>query len=435
MVKTGTYDITQSKKKEREGNKKGILKLRHFPNILNFFYKRFHRPLSKILIGFFGIVLAMAILEAVMALTARKTYDLAPCTSLDLNFHHVMIPRSFCRFKTDEWDVSYRINSLGLRGEEIGPKDNETQRILFLGDSFVQGHGTSEEKTLPKLLEEKFKGDGRRVEVINAGVYGYSPLVEYLYLKKQGLKLEPDLVLLGFSVTDFWEDRKRLGELAASYPDISSEEINEKIASGEAQFNFEKINTAPATKSKEKIILPGVSYQLKEFLKSHFRTYAALVKFVKSKKAPVQKDILHQGDIDLDIVAIMRGEKIKEEDWQVLWEKPMKYLAMTTSLLKENEIPFVVVMIPDSVQVSDMEWPGRKGLGYEQNFADPRGPFQDELAKRLARENIAFIDLLGDFKKSNIFPLYFKDDGHWRESGSELASQILAERLGQYILP
>jgi len=37
--------------------------------------------------------------------------------------------------------------------------------------------------------------------------------------------------------------------------------------------------------------------------------------------------------------------------------------------------------------------------------------------------------LLPDFKKSSIFPLYFDNDGHWRESGHKVATEIIYEGL------
>ena len=377
-----------------------------------------------------GIIVGFLILEASLRIFEKKTYDLSVCVSLDKNFHHVMIPNKTCRFKTDEWDVIYKINSLGLRDNEILPKKEDEFRILLLGDSFVQGHGVEAEKTFGKVLEQKLnkKQDGK-YQVINAGVFGYSPLLEYLYLKERGLDLKPDLIILGFDLTDFWEDRQRFNELQISSPDILEAELQGKIINGEAEFSFEKINTNSSSSKEVRVVLPRITYKLKSFLRKNFKVYSALADFVKKRDPVIQQDALNQGNVDKDIVALIRADKISDDDWEKLWGLPIFNLQEIKKLTDNKKIPLIIVLIPEAVQVSDREWPGRAALGLPANFYDPRGPFQDELVKRLSPFGIDFVDLLDGFKKSNIFPLYFTNDGHWRESGHELAADIIYNTL------
>ena len=52
----------------------------------------------------------------------------------------------------------------------------EFPRVLFLGDSYTQGSGRSEECNYPDVVERVLRsGFGRDVEVMNAGVSGYGP--------------------------------------------------------------------------------------------------------------------------------------------------------------------------------------------------------------------------------------------------------------------
>jgi hypothetical protein len=83
-------------------------------------------------------------------------------------------------------------NSLGLRSAEIGPK--EKFRILFLGDSVLWGIGYH-----TKVIE-----DNLNVEVINAGVPGYTTYQELEFLKAYGLDMNPDLVIIGFALNDVY---------------------------------------------------------------------------------------------------------------------------------------------------------------------------------------------------------------------------------------
>src|SRR5262249_61615194 len=96
-----------------------------------------------------------------------------------------------------------------------GPREREfpgaspagTKRILVLGDSFTEGVGVSAAETFTAQLQSLLDGAGLdRWRIINAGVASYSPLLEYLYLKTQGLALEPDVVLLNLDLSDVYDD-------------------------------------------------------------------------------------------------------------------------------------------------------------------------------------------------------------------------------------
>lgn len=110
---------------------------------------------------------------------------------------------------SDKWGgVPIRINSKGLRGAEIPyEKSGETYRILYLGDSITFGFGIEKDKeTYPYRVEAHLESDvGIEVETINAGVGGYSPWQELIYLKREGLRYSPDLVVLGFYLNDVTE--------------------------------------------------------------------------------------------------------------------------------------------------------------------------------------------------------------------------------------
>lgn len=105
-----------------------------------------------------------------------------------------------------EFDVDVDISVQGLRDRDYGPSRADTVRIMALGDSFTFGFGVEASESYPKQLERKLNEvtEGRRYEVINAGFPGYSTVQELRYLEEDGLKLSPDIVLVGFfPVNDF----------------------------------------------------------------------------------------------------------------------------------------------------------------------------------------------------------------------------------------
>ncbi|GEM_PF-5975433 len=271
MIKAGTDDIAKGEKKIKNSKKSSFLGLKHFEDILIFAKGIIHKLILKAFLFSFALVLAILFLEFALRVSEKKHYDLSTCQSLDENFHHVMIPNSTCRFKTEEWDVIYRINSMGFRDEEVAKtKASNEVRILLLGDSFGQGFGVDLDKTFANSLERKLSLAGKKkVDIINASVLGYSPLIEYLYLKEKGLDLRPDMVILEFSLTEFWEDRVRLAELKNSNTGLNEEEISQLIKEGNIKFHFDQINKRTQVFQKEKIALPFVSFNIKQWLRTH----------------------------------------------------------------------------------------------------------------------------------------------------------------------
>jgi lysophospholipase L1-like esterase len=108
-------------------------------------------------------------------------------------------------------DLGYRlnpkfgaINADGLRDYPIGPK-NGRFRILFLGDSVIYYGDTIDDTVVGHLranLRSSSKLASPDIDIINAGVRGYTNFQEILYLKKFGLKFEPDLVAIQFCLND-----------------------------------------------------------------------------------------------------------------------------------------------------------------------------------------------------------------------------------------
>ncbi len=97
-------------------------------------------------------------------------------------------------------------NRLGLRNREVGPKPVGTLRVLFLGDSLIYSGETTAGPLYTEVLEEQLQDSVPsgfdRVEVVNAGIPGYTTYQELEFLKRHGLQMEPDLVVLGFVFND-----------------------------------------------------------------------------------------------------------------------------------------------------------------------------------------------------------------------------------------
>jgi len=93
-----------------------------------------------------------------------------------------------------------RIDQLGLRGPEVRvPKPPGRRRVLCFGDSITFGYGVGEEDTYPARLGARLAERG--VEVVNAGVTGYTSHQVRVRLGRLLPELQPDVVtvLIGWN--------------------------------------------------------------------------------------------------------------------------------------------------------------------------------------------------------------------------------------------
>lgn len=94
-------------------------------------------------------------------------------------------------------------NSVGLRGVDEYSLEPEPgiRRIAVFGDSFTFGDEVSDHETWAHLLDERSDS----VEVLNFGVHGYGIDQALVYLQDDGVRYQPDYVVLGF----VWFDIQR----------------------------------------------------------------------------------------------------------------------------------------------------------------------------------------------------------------------------------
>jgi hypothetical protein len=100
-------------------------------------------------------------------------------------------------------DIPVRINSLGFRGDEVTAEPRPgVPRILMLGDSITWGDYVRDEETYVRQTANALESTlGYPVDVINAGVGDTGSLEQIDILEESGLRVHPDLVVLGFYLT------------------------------------------------------------------------------------------------------------------------------------------------------------------------------------------------------------------------------------------
>lgn len=138
----------------------------------------------------------------------------------DLLYHHGLIANGH----TDSADFignryHFSTNSLGFRDREVrdvplARPAEYRRRLLFIGDSFVEGLGIDWDSTLVGRVASALAADS--IEVLNAGVVSYSPVLMErklrYYLETVGLQVDEVAVVVDVS--------DALNEVAYAYPGL-----------------------------------------------------------------------------------------------------------------------------------------------------------------------------------------------------------------------
>ena len=288
----------------------------------------------------------------------------------------------------DWWGgVKVKINQKGLRGPLLPyKKPNSIKRILFLGDSVTFGYMLEDdEKIYPYLIQTYINSDKGKeiVQCINAGVDGYSSWQESIYLEREGINYNPDLVVIGFVLNDVTERflLKRFG--------------GEGIGS-QLQETIEKKGWWLKRNSNIYIAVSNI---------------IARLRFGKDiKKGAIEKEVL-------DVHALI--DHPNRKDVMNAWEITLKNLEKIISFCKEKNIEILLVVFPYNFQFDDIS-----------RFSLP----QTKLQEFAERHQIHFIDMLNYlYDKTQLqnekVNDYLLDEDHLSYKGHIVTAEVIVDYI------
>jgi len=147
-----------------------------------------------------------------------------------------------------DFSVVVHQNEFGHRGPDTTTlaKDPGRRRIAVFGDSYVWGFGVKQNEILTDPAVH-----GSRAELLNFGVSGYGTDQEYLQFMRDGLRFDPDEVVLVFT----------------PYNDIENNTQSEQYGYPKPFFTVEDERLVPHTGH----VKPDTLKSIKEFLRWHSR--------------------------------------------------------------------------------------------------------------------------------------------------------------------
>lgn len=354
-----------------------------------------------------GLLAALVLVEFVVRVLNLYSFpaDDFVETHPELGWSH--IPNKEGYWLVEGERIPIRINSKGLRDREYSyDKEKGTFRILVLGDSFTQALQVALEDTFCKVLEARLNEINGSFEVINGGFGGVGTDYQLLFLRREGYKYHPDLVIIAF------------------FPNDVSDNYRSKrvLDNDEAPLAYEE---------------RGLVVELKQFLAKNscaynYFGYAIPAHFPALAKILMRIGLLSSQPID-EAQGVDQRLVLAERygpEWERAWEVTRALVLELKEVAKKHGSRMALISIPFVQQVTEgrrksESSPHKPGTGHWDIEKPDR-----LLAKFLEEEDIPFLPLLPHFvEEAENVQFYHGADGHWNKPGHGLAAEVIYDWL------
>ena len=328
--------------------------------------------------------------------------------------------------------ISWRTNSLGYRGKEIGEK--KVYRVVVYGDSNVRARFSELDNTYTEQLERSLTSEVESVEVINGGLVGAGPDQSMLRFIDDADVLKPDLMILHIFADNDYGDiiRNRLFELdkesrlvRTSFKASRDQQISQKEPGVKNFLNSLLITRGMLLLlSKDDSELDRdvkVAASMKDLEKESGREFL-------NYKNGSQMATSHFADhYDIDIATNPNGEAAKTK--VLLMRKVLEKVKIAAA---EKKVQLVIVIQPSvsDVLVENTILARKDLMKYEEyNYKNLTSPIKSICSSL----ELHCVHLIDEFVKTESQHLYRKDDNHWSDKGQKLSAKMTSEYISTYL--
>jgi hypothetical protein len=320
--------------------------------------------------------------------------------------------------RTEEFTSFVKFNGRGLRGPEVAiPKPPDTFRVLVLGDSVVEGAQVAEESTMAARLREELGplAGGKRIETVNAGVAGFGTGQELLFLQREGLAYQPDLIVLVFTIANDAADNSiavaRRWKLAADRRPFF-------VAEGDGPPKPLPFQAPP----------PETLAGVRTFLRERSVLFTTLeLWWIGKTVARAQESVIPPLEAEREVYLNEVGD-----DWRQAWEITETLLGQVQTTADGAGAPLLVVAAPTEWQTYDDLWPKLIGTGSQAKRRFSVTAPDERLAEIAQRQHVHLLDLRETFRaevtEDGPAPI-FRKDGHWTDVGHAVAARVIAATI------
>lgn len=317
----------------------------------------------------------------------------------DLNedFGTLHLPNDSYRQKKTCYDITYSSNSQGLR--DVDRVFESTQnRVVVLGDSFIEGYGVNVGERLTNLLEERNKKPH-----LNFGLAGnFGPTQYYVIYNTLVKKYSHDAILVGvLPSNDFIDDDYEVNIKYGGYryrPFFKGNYPNYELV-----YNLESISQSQAKPRK---------VGLKTKLLKNFSYTFAIYSYIKAKNevAKISKDEI----LNIDKVPTYFNYS----------EKQFNRLRYTIEQIKlaAKDKKVMVFTIPIYKEI----------LAYRENNINPLGMALNEVCNNIGVEYLDLLPKTNKLTPKQCEDLFLICDGHWSLNGNLFAQKEIEKAFSYY---
>jgi hypothetical protein len=318
-----------------------------------------------------------------------------------------------------EFSVDVKMSSHGLRDVEHDyEKPAGTFRILVLGDSYMEAVQVELEQIFARQLERELGARGRRVEVINASASDWGTDNELVYLREEGWRYSPDLVLLAFTTAN--DVRNNSVVLNQRVPNPNPWKPTFTVAAdGKLVFH-----PMPALPPPEPLVPPRPWWRRSRAL-SFFAN--RIGPFLSSPEpatgAPAAKTNDYARTLPADMLVYAPDPPPEVDE---AWRVTKALLLEMKNDAREHGARFAMVLVDGPWTYYDAWWQLMTMWDQQARSWNPARP--NEVLGEFAHEaGIESLDLRTAFTaKKSEERLYFEFDPHWTPAGHRLAAQAAA---------
>jgi hypothetical protein len=341
-----------------------------------------------------------------------------------------------------EGETYIKINSDGLRDREHSKtKPPDTLRIAVLGDSFTEALDVQMEDAWWAVMEQRLQNceavAGRKVEVINFGVAGFSTARELITLRRRVWQYAPDIVVLNLTTINDIKDNSRV--------------LNTEYATLPLPYFIYQGDQLVLDDSRLVVRNNSLYFRLQQtFLGSAMnwcRDHLRLVQLIDRARIAYQQRKIRsqQANEPSNVQREVEGWDINvyreptDPAWSEAWRVTEGILLLMRDEVQSKGVKFLVVTGTSGIQTNPdpaVRQAAMRSLGVDNFF------YPDLRIKALGeREGFAVLNLaptMQEYAERNRVFLHGQGAltgyGHWNQAGNHLAGELVARKLCEEIL-
>jgi hypothetical protein len=309
-----------------------------------------------------------------------------------------------------------------------------TFRILFLGDSFVDGMRTDQDDTIGAVLERASKQRlaATRWSDVEVLVSGHNnPADAWYAFQEHGRKYAPELVILGLTLGNdlCWQSYGRTMKPVAG-PDGRTRlryEASDHLVADDLYGVYLPPDAFEPESAWE--VLPRAEMKIRRFLSDRFGFAGYWIAPRTQPWWSVPRSV-HAADFTLSLGIFHKPAMPEAEGW---FRDLDEVLVGIHREVEDAKGRLLVVLFPVRIQVDVWEWKLTKRAYALRDGAFDLAYPNGRIAETCGKEGIDLLDLTALFRDRGAAgggPLFRpRGDMHFNEAGQELAGQAIAERV------